>query len=93
MTTSKYRPIMKPEMHRPLAPSVTCGASSLPEGAIRLCYFTLACAYEKVPAVNPSVTAKATGGSPAVPAPFNKGAFGTGFGGCFYVLRIIRTVV
>ena len=25
---------------------------------------------------NPSVTAKATGGSPAVPAPFNKGAFG-----------------
>ena len=33
MTTSKYRPIMKPEMHRPLAPSVTCGASSLPEGA------------------------------------------------------------
>ena len=24
---------------------------------------------------NPSVTAKATGGSPAVPAPFNKGAF------------------
>ena len=31
---------------------------------------------QKVPAVNPSVTAKATGGSPAVPAPFRKGAFG-----------------
>ena len=34
MATSKYRPIMKPELHRPLAPSVTCGDSSLPEGAI-----------------------------------------------------------
>ena len=34
MTTSKYRPIMKPELHRPLAPSVTCGDSSLPEGAM-----------------------------------------------------------
>ena len=36
ITTSKYQPIHKPELHRPLAPSVT---------------------------------AKATGGSPAVPAP------------------------
>ena len=34
ITTSKYRPIMKPELHRPLAPSVTCGDSSLPEGAM-----------------------------------------------------------
>ena len=30
----------------------------------------------EVPTVNPSVTAKATGGSPAVPAPFGKGACG-----------------
>ena len=36
--------------------------------------FTWVCAYGKVPTVNPSVTAKATGGSPAVPAPFSKGA-------------------
>ena len=36
MTTSKYRPIMKPELHPPLAPSVTFGDSSLPEGAMGL---------------------------------------------------------
>ena len=78
ITTSKYRPKIKPSASCPLAPSVTCGDSSLPEGAISLCHFTLACAFGKVPAVNPSVTAKATGGSPAVPAPFNKGAFGQG---------------
>ena len=39
-TTSKYHPISKPELHRPLAPSVTCGDSSLPEGAIGFCLFT-----------------------------------------------------
>ena len=50
-------------------------ASSLPEGAMGLYLFTWVCAYGKVPTVNPSVTAKATGGSPAVPAPFDKGAF------------------
>ena len=32
--TRKYQPQNKPELHRPLAPSVTCGASSLPEGAM-----------------------------------------------------------
>ena len=32
-STSKYQPISKPELHRPQAPSVTCGDSSLPEGA------------------------------------------------------------
>ena len=37
MTTSKYRPIMKPEMHRPLAPSGTCGDSSRPSGAFLRC--------------------------------------------------------
>ena len=43
ITTSKYRPFIKPELHRPLAPSVTCGDSSLPEGAIGLvpCYIGL----------------------------------------------------
>ena len=30
----KYHLQSKPELHRPLAPSVTCGDSSLPEGAI-----------------------------------------------------------
>ena len=36
MTTSKYRPQSKSELHRPQAPSVTCGDSSLPEGAMGL---------------------------------------------------------
>ena len=36
---SKYQPTSKPELHRPQAPSVTCGDSSLPEGAMGL-YFT-----------------------------------------------------
>ena len=34
MTTSKYHPESKPSVSRPLAPSVTCGDSSLPEGAM-----------------------------------------------------------
>ena len=34
---SKYQPTSKPELHRPQAPSVTCGDSSLPEGAIGGC--------------------------------------------------------
>ena len=37
--------------------------------------FHMSLYFGKVPTVNPSVTAKATGGSPAVPAPFRKGAF------------------
>ena len=36
---------------------------------------TWVCAFGKCLLWNPSVTAKATGGSPAVPAPFHKGAF------------------
>ena len=32
ITTSKYRPIMKPELHRPLAPSVTAAPCQLPPG-------------------------------------------------------------
>ena len=40
-TTSKYQPIRKPPAYPPLAPSVTCGDSSLPEGAAacRRCHF------------------------------------------------------
>ena len=34
ITTSKYHPIRKQPAFTPLAPSVTCGDSSLPEGAI-----------------------------------------------------------
>ncbi len=56
ITTSKYQPQIKPKLHRPLAPSVTCGDSSLPEGAMCLCHFTLACAFGEAPTVNPSVT-------------------------------------
>ncbi len=36
--------------------------------------FTWVCAYGKVPTVNPSVTAKATGGSPAVPSSLWQGS-------------------
>ena len=84
ITTSRYQPICKPPAYSPLAPSVTCGDSSLPEGAISLCHFTLACAFGKVPAVNPSVTAKATGGSPAVPAPSRRELWGL----CFAALWV-----
>ena len=73
--SSRYHPICKQSACRPLAPSVTCGDSSLPEGAMGCCVSTLDLWELEVPAVNPSVTAKATGGSPAVPAPFGKGAF------------------
>ncbi len=34
ITPITYHPSSKPELHRPLAPSGTCGASSLPEGAM-----------------------------------------------------------
>src|SRR5699024_3555026 len=34
---SKYRPIRKPLVYCPQAPSVTCGDSSLPEGAMGCC--------------------------------------------------------
>ena len=70
MTTSKYRPIMKPELHRPLAPSVTCGDSSLPEGAMGCIPFHIGLCLWKVPAVQSLSHAS------GVPAPFDKGAFG-----------------
>ena len=56
MTSGKYHPISKPEPHRPLAPSVTCGDSSLPEGAMGLVPFHIGLCFGEVPAVNPSVT-------------------------------------
>ena len=55
--SSRYHPVRKPSACRPQAPSVTCGDSSLPEGAMGFCLFTWACAYGEVPTVNPSVTA------------------------------------
>ena len=46
-----------------------------PGGFHRLAGFHIGPFFLEVPTVNPSVTAKATGGSPAVPPPFGKGAF------------------
>ena len=57
ITSGKYRPITKPQLHRPRAPSVTCGYSSLPEGAMGCCVSTLDLWELEVPTVNPSVTA------------------------------------
>ena len=51
--TSKYHPRSKPQLHRPLAPSVTCGDSSLPEGAIGCVPFHIGLFFGKVPAVIP----------------------------------------
>ena len=53
---SKYKPISKPQPHRPLAPSVTCGDSSLPEGAMGCEPFHMGLCLWEVPTVNPSVT-------------------------------------
>ena len=51
ITTSKYHPPSKPELHRPLAPSVTCGDSSLPEGAMGCVPFHIGLFFGEVPAV------------------------------------------
>ena len=73
-TTSKYRPQSKPELHRPLAPSVTANAVPAPSrrelwGA----YFSTLDLWElEVPAVNPSVKNQRF-----LPAPFDKGAAGS----------------
>ena len=53
ITTSKYHPQSKPSVSRPLAPSVTCGDSSLRSGAISLSHFTLDYAFGKVLTVIP----------------------------------------
>ena len=69
-TTSKYQPIRKPPAYPPLAPSVTCGDSSLPEGAMGCIPFHIGLCLWKVPAVQSLSHAS------GVPAPFDKGAFG-----------------
>ena len=74
ITSIKYHPISKTQLRPPLAPSGTCGASSLPEGAV----FPLAFAFShwifgnrKCLLWNPSVINQRF-----LPAPFGKGAFG-----------------
>ena len=69
-TTSKYQPIRKPPAYPPLAPSVTCGDSSLPERAMGCIPFHIGLCLWKVPAVQSLSHAS------GVPAPFDKGAFG-----------------
>ena len=70
ITTSKYHPQSKPELHRPLAPSVTCGDSSLPEGAMGCVPFHIGLCFGEVPSV------RSLSHASGVPAPFHKGAFG-----------------
>ena len=67
---SKYHPKSKPSAYRPLAPSVTCGDSSLPEGAMGCVPFHMGLCLWEVPTVNPSVKNQRF-----LPAPFGKGAF------------------
>ena len=74
ITSIKYHPISKTQLRPPLAPSGTCGASSLPEGAV----FPLAFAFShwifgnrKCLLWNPSVKNQRF-----LPAPFHKGASG-----------------
>ena len=50
-TTSKYHPISKTYLRPPPAPSVTCGDSSLPEGAMGLVPCHIGLYFGKVPAV------------------------------------------
>ena len=68
--SSRYHLICKQSACRPLAPSVTCGDSSLPEGAMGCCVSTLDLWELEVPAV------ESLSHGYAVPAPFRKGAFG-----------------
>ena len=69
ITTSKYRPQSKPELHRPLAPSVTCGDSSLPEGAMGRVLF-----YIGFVGVGSACCGIPVKNQRFLPAPFNKGA-------------------
>ena len=70
MTTSKYRPIRKPSAYRPVAPSGTCGASSLPEGAMGCVPFHIGLFLWG------SANCESLSHASGVPAPFDKGAFG-----------------
>ena len=49
MTTSKYHPQSKPSAYPPLAPSVTCGASSRPSGAMGGCVIRGCQVFQGVP--------------------------------------------
>ena len=69
--SSRYHLICKQSACRPLAPSVTCGDSSLPEGAMGCCISTLDLWELEVPTVNPSDKNQRF-----LPAPFRKGACG-----------------
>ena len=71
ITSIKYHPQSKPELHRPQAPSVTCGDSSLPEGAMGFCLSTLDFCKLESDCCNPSGKNQRF-----LPAPFDKGAFG-----------------
>ena len=71
ITSIKYHPQSKPELHRPQAPSVTCGDSSLPEGAMGFCLSTLDFCKLESACCNPSGKNQRF-----LPAPFDKGAFG-----------------
>ena len=73
-TVSKYYPFIKSELHRPLAPSGTCGASSLPEGAIFRQLLRFHIGFLRIGSACCESLSHAYG----VPAPFNKGAFGLG---------------
>ena len=70
-TTSKYHPISKPELHRPLAPSVTANAVPAPSRRELwgLCLATLVCHFWGSSYCNPSVKNQRF-----LPAPFRKGA-------------------
>ena len=67
---SKYHPICKQSVFCPLAPSVTCGDSSLPEGAMGC--VALHIGFQLIDSANCESLRHAFG----VPAPFRKGAFG-----------------
>ena len=70
MTTSKYHPQSKPSVSLPLAPSGTCGASSLPEGAMGCVAFHIGFLKKE------SACCESLSHASGVPAPFHKGAFG-----------------
>ena len=69
MTTSKYRPIMKPELHPRLLPqSRLRRASSLPEGAMGCVAFHIGFLKKE------SACCESLSHASGVPAPFDKGA-------------------
>ena len=75
ITTSKYQPQIKPKLHRPLAPSVTCGDSSLPEGAMGLVPCHIGLYFGKVPAVEALSHGEGRRGLPGRASSHRPGAF------------------